>query len=564
MADVAPGDIVVCRDHFRLGRDAIDSAVTVRELIRERGARLFYYSSGQEVPFQTAIDAAMTFIQGVGAQMELGAIRSGTREALRQRVRAGRIAGGACFGYRNERRSDTGGRQYTVAVVDEAEAEVVRWIFRMCLEGWGLKRTAEDLNRRGVPSPGRGRRGTRSWDPSTIRDILRRERYIGVYVHGRKDSIKRGGKRIAQVADPAQVMRVPVPEWRIIEDATWEAVHAELPKRGPRTYHTGRGSKHALAGIAKCDHCGGGISTRNTKTSRGRVTAYACGWHHKRGQSVCPVTVCQPVDEVESTLVQYMAAKVLTEAVAERIVADVTAEIERALATPNENSTLEAELAQLRAEQKRYAAALAAAPDVGELVAELQRRSARIRQIEAELASAGRIPQMRRELLAQAQAAARDKLASLRQALAADRAGTREVFQALFPPGSLRFRPTVADGRKVWEIHGTAHLEAGVPLRVTPPGIERSGNTTKQHEDQLVSPAKANPGAVSRSLVKADSSKVAKLARLAENAVRNYDLQRAVELLRDIRALCVLSDERAECSRALACAADPGVDRRST
>jgi hypothetical protein len=39
------------------------------------------------------------------------------------------------------------------------------------------------------------------------------------------------------------------------------------------------------------------------------------------------------------------------------------------------------------------------------------------------------------------------------------------------------------------------------------------------------------------------------LARLAENAVRNYDLQRAVELLTDIRALCV-SDERAECSGA--------------
>jgi site-specific DNA recombinase len=241
MTEIAPGDIVVCRDHFRLGRDAIDSAVTVRELVRDRRARLFYYSSGQEVPFQTAIDAAMTFIQGVGAQMELEAIRSRTREALRQRVRAGRSAGGACFGYRNERRSDPTGRQYTVAVVDDAEAEVIRWIFRMCLEGWGLKRTVEDLNRRGVLSPGRGRRGTRSWDPSAIREILRRDRYIGIYVHGRKGRIKRGGKRIAQVADPADVMRVPVPEWRIIDDATWEAVQAEIPNRGPRTYRIGEG-----------------------------------------------------------------------------------------------------------------------------------------------------------------------------------------------------------------------------------------------------------------------------------------------------------------------------------
>jgi hypothetical protein len=184
------------------------------------------------------------------------------------------------------------------------------------------------------------------------------------------------------------------------------------------------------------------------------------------------VTICQPTDEVEGALVAYVCATVLTEEIVDRIVADVTAEIERAVAAPNENAALETELAQLRAEQKRYAAAVATAPDVGELIAELQRRSARIRQIEGELAVAGRVPQMRSELLAQAQASARQKLASLRQALATDRAGTREVFQALFPPGSLRFRPTLADGRKVWEIHGTAHLEAGVPLRVTPPGIE--------------------------------------------------------------------------------------------
>jgi hypothetical protein len=182
------------------------------------------------------------------------------------------------------------------------------------------------------------------------------------------------------------------------------------------------------------------------------------------------VTICQPADEVEGALVEDMCATVLTDEIVERIVADVAAEIERAVAAPSESTALEAELAQLRSEQRKYAAALAAAPDVSELVAELQRRSARIRQIEAELAVAGRLPQMRRDLLAQAQASARQKLASLRQALAADRAGTREAFQALFPPGSLRFRPAVADGRKVWAIHETAHLEAGVPLRVTPPG----------------------------------------------------------------------------------------------
>jgi hypothetical protein len=53
--------------------------------------------------------------------------------------------------------------------------------------------------------------------------------------------------------------------------------------------------------------------------------------------------------------------------------------------------------------------------------------------------------------------------------------------------------------------------------------------------DQLAPSENANPGAVSRRLVQRDSSKVVKLARLAENAVKNFDLQRALELLGQIR-----------------------------
>ena len=65
------------------------------------------------------------------------------------------------------------------------------------------------------------------------------------------------------------------------------------------------------------------------------------------------MTVCQPADEVERSLVEYMCATVLTEEVVERIVADVTAEIEHAVAAPSESTALETELVQLRSEQKK-------------------------------------------------------------------------------------------------------------------------------------------------------------------------------------------------------------------
>ena len=67
--DVQPGDVLLCRDQSRLGRDALEVTLAIRELVRDHGARLMYYSTGQEVPFANAIDAATTFIGGVGHQM---------------------------------------------------------------------------------------------------------------------------------------------------------------------------------------------------------------------------------------------------------------------------------------------------------------------------------------------------------------------------------------------------------------------------------------------------------------------------------------------------------------
>jgi site-specific DNA recombinase len=401
----------------------------------------------------------MTFIQGVGAQMELEAIRSRTREALRQRVRSGRIAGGACFGYRNVRQKDASGREFTTAVIDETQAELVRWMFNAFREGWGLHRMAVSLNERRVPSPSAGRRGTGSWSTIAIRDILRRERYRGVYVHGVKDRIKRGGKRIAVAADPKDILRVEVPEWRIVDEVTWCAVQSELETRAHASPDWGGPKpKYPLTGIAKCATCGGAIGVMNTRTGEGRVRAYACSFHHKRGNAVCPVTLYQPIDEVNGALVDFLKASVLTESVVARVISEVKAQVEGELSAPADTGAAEQELAKLRTEQKRYAAMVAQAPDIPELLVEMRKRQNRIRDLEAELGAANRLPEMKRDLLAKVERSAREKLAALREALGADREGMRQVFHALFPEG-LRLSPAESGGRKCWAIAGNARLD---------------------------------------------------------------------------------------------------------
>jgi len=85
LAEAKRGDVIICRDQSRLGRDAIEVTLVIRDLVRDRACRLLYYTTGQEVQFANAIDQATTFIQGTGHQMELEAISSQWRQLIYRR-----------------------------------------------------------------------------------------------------------------------------------------------------------------------------------------------------------------------------------------------------------------------------------------------------------------------------------------------------------------------------------------------------------------------------------------------------------------------------------------------
>ena len=484
------GDVIVCRDQSRLGRDAIEVTLVVRDLVRDRGCKLYYYVTGQEVPFANAIDQATTFIQGTGHQMELEAIRSRTREALRSRARDGRIAGGACFGYRLERKSDGSGRKYTIAVIHEDEARIVRRIYEECLSGRGLKQIAHRLNNEGVPSPSAGRRGSGSWASSAVRTILLNPRYRGIYLHGRIKKVRQHGARCRVKADPREVIETEILEWRIVDDATWFAVNARFTTRELKSEATSSvqkkpAAKHALTGLGRCATCGGAIVSQRVRTFGGgaeRMMAYGCSRHRDRGSAVCPVTVYQSKAEVEAALIDQLQTYVLGDHALAMVLGQVRTELEAQLPRQQADiAALEAELAGVRLEQKRLAKAVALSDDVPELVVELQRRSSRIQNLEAQLIAARRTPADLAALVDRVEANVRSNIRSLREALA-DQADLGEIFQAMFPQGLTFEAARTPDGtRQIWKISGDADFAAvvgggwsdrGFECVATPTGFE--------------------------------------------------------------------------------------------
>ena len=90
----------------------------------------------------------MLSLQTMADEIEREKSRVRTYDALLSRAQSGKTVGGGCFGYTNERHPD-GVRR----VIHPDEAAVVRRIFTMAAQQYGLSRIAKTLNEAAAGAP---------------------------------------------------------------------------------------------------------------------------------------------------------------------------------------------------------------------------------------------------------------------------------------------------------------------------------------------------------------------------------------------------------------------------
>src|SRR5262245_54613355 len=182
-------------EESRLGRESIETAWTLKQ-ITDAGVRVFFYLTDQERTLATATDKVMFSLTAFAAEMEREKARQRTHDALMRKAKSGHVTGGVVFGFTNQPVMDGGRRVHVERVIDAREAGVVRRIFTLAAEGWGVKRIAAALNREGAPAPLPRRHGRpRGWAPSSVRAVLRRDLYRGVILWNRTARIVRQGAR---------------------------------------------------------------------------------------------------------------------------------------------------------------------------------------------------------------------------------------------------------------------------------------------------------------------------------------------------------------------------------
>ena len=102
-----PFQILIMSEESRLGRESIEVAYALKQLI-QAGVRVFFYLEDRERTLDTPADKVMLSLTAFADEQEREKARQRTHDAMRRKALAGQVTGGRVFGYDNVRQ-ETGG-----------------------------------------------------------------------------------------------------------------------------------------------------------------------------------------------------------------------------------------------------------------------------------------------------------------------------------------------------------------------------------------------------------------------------------------------------------------------
>lgn len=216
-----PFQALVMSEESRLGREAIETAYALKQII-QAGVRVFFYLEDRERTLDSPMDKVMLSIQAMADEMEREKARQRMVDTMTRKAKAGHVTGGKCFGYENVAVTTADGqRSHVEQRINDAEAAVIRRIFELAAAGSGQRQIALMLNTENALAPSSQRGRPRSWVQSSVHEALFRPRYRGELVYNRTKKRDQWGQRKNQVRSEADWIRIPAPHLRIVSDELW-------------------------------------------------------------------------------------------------------------------------------------------------------------------------------------------------------------------------------------------------------------------------------------------------------------------------------------------------------
>jgi len=474
-------DIVLAEALDRISRDQADVATFYKHL-KFAGVPIVTLSEGEISELHVGLKGTMNalFLKDLAAK---------THRGIRGRVEDGKSGGGLCFGYNVVKQLDARGDPIRGnREINEAEANVVRRIFREFASGIGPRTIARTLNEEGVPGP-----AGKLWSDTTIRGHVKRgtglvnnELYIGRLIWNRLRYIKdpSTGKRVSRLNPESEWIIKDVPELRIVDDELWQSVRVRQGKiaekyanvtEAVRKHHKKnrlngtRRPKSLLSGLVFCGCCGGPYSLRG-------ADRFACSNHISKG--ACSNSRTIPREDLEARVLsglkdRMMAPEIVEEAM--RAYAEETNRLNRERRSSGD--AWKAELVKIEKQIRGIIEAIKAGMFHESMKAEMDTLEARKTELNTLLADA---PEDTPDILPSASAIYAKKVSALTEALnrKEERQEAAETLRGLIE------KILLTPGSERGEIYATLHGELGTILNWTEQqAIGNTAKTTKPAAD---------------------------------------------------------------------------------
>ncbi len=245
-------DMIITKSISRFSRNTVDCLNYVR-MLRQLDVDVFFEEQGIH-----SKDAGAEFyitIYGSIAQSESENISANVRWGIQQRAKEGKVhfAYSRFLGYKE----GPDGKP----MIDEKQADTVKFIFNEYLLGSSLAGIAKSLTAKGIKTPS----GKSGWNGSTVRTILSNEKYKGDALLNKTYISDCISKKVKKNNGERPMYYVENNHPAIIDKDTFNRVQEELARRtskrkvkqvGTKTEQGKYSSKYALTELLICGECG--------------------------------------------------------------------------------------------------------------------------------------------------------------------------------------------------------------------------------------------------------------------------------------------------------------------
>lgn len=211
-------DLIITKSVSRFARNTVDSLTTVRKL-KDAGVEV-YFEKENIYTFDSKGELLITIMSSL-AQEESRSISENVTWGQRKRFADGKVT----MPYKNFLGYDKG--KDGKPVINEKEAEIVRLIYRLFLQGKTASGICKHLDGLGIPTP----TGRKAWNQTTINSILRNEKYKGDALLQKKFTVDFLTKK--QKVNEGEIPQYYVEDNHpaIIDPLEFDMVQAEIARR---------------------------------------------------------------------------------------------------------------------------------------------------------------------------------------------------------------------------------------------------------------------------------------------------------------------------------------------